>query len=151
MVSPTGLVSKDFILNDPLGISFIALKKLQQLSVGEDFELQNGFVLTKDKQHLLLFITPKLAANETDKNTNFISQLEKIKANLNSKYSNKATMSYFGSTPVAVANATQIKSDVQLTSIFATVTLILILAYFYRNISTPILIFIPSILGAIFL
>lgn len=150
LVSPTGLVSKDFILNDPLGISFIALKKLQQLSVGEDFELQNGFVLTKDKQHLLLFITPKLAANETDKNTIFISQLEKIKVNLNSKYSNKATMSYFGSTPVAVANATQIKSDVQLTSIFATVTLILILAYFYRNISTPILIFIPSILGAVF-
>ena len=112
LVSPTGLVSKDFILNDPLGISFIALKKLQQLSVGEDFELQNGFVLTKDKQHLLLFITTILAANETDKNTSFISQIEKIKANLNSKYSNKATMSYGGSTPVAVANATQIKGDV---------------------------------------
>ena len=59
-------------------------------------------------------------------------------------------MSYFGATPVAVANATQIKSDVQKTSIFATVTLILILAFFYRNISTPILIFIPSIFGAVF-
>ena len=31
IISPAGLVSKDFILRDPLGISFIALKKLQQL------------------------------------------------------------------------------------------------------------------------
>jgi len=72
LIAPTGIVSKDFILKDPLGISFIALKKLQQMSVGDNFELQNGFVLTKDKKKLLLFITPKLAANETDRNTLFI-------------------------------------------------------------------------------
>ncbi|MEN9489427.1 MAG: hypothetical protein RL494_1692 [Bacteroidota bacterium] len=150
LVAPTGMVTKDFILQDPLGISFIALKKLQQLSIGDGFELQNGFVLTKDKQNLLLFITPKLAANETDKNTLFISELEKIKTDLNAKFKGQVAMSYFGSTPVAVANATQIKADVRNTSIFATVTLILILAFFYKNISTPILIFIPSLFGALF-
>ncbi|SFB01894.1 1-acyl-sn-glycerol-3-phosphate acyltransferases [Flavobacterium swingsii] len=150
LVSPTGMVTKDFILQDPLGISFMALKKLQQLSIGDDFELQNGFVLTKDKKNLMLFITTKLPANETDKNTLFIAELDKIKTGLSTKFGNKVSMSYFGATPVAVANATQIKSDVQKTSIFATVTLILILAFFYRNISTPILIFIPSVFGAIF-
>ena len=150
LVSPTGMVTKDFILQDPLGISFIALKKLQQLSIGDDFELHNGFILTKDKKNLMLFITTKLPANETDKNTLFVAELEKIKTNLNTKFGNKVDLSYFGATPIAVANASQIKADVQKTSIFATVTLILILAFFYRNISTPILIFIPSIFGAIF-
>ncbi len=150
LISPTGIVSKDFILQDPLGISFIALKKLQQLSVGDDFELENGFVLTKDKKNLLLFITPKLPTNETDKNTIFIEKLNEIKNNLNAKFTDTVAMTYFGSTPVAVANATQIKADVRNTSIFAGVCLILILAFFYRNISTPILIFIPSIFGALF-
>ncbi len=150
LVSPTGIVSKDFILKDPLGISFIALKKLQQLNIGDDFLLENGFVVTKDKKKLLLFITTKLPANETSKNTIFIEKLEKIRKNLNSKFSNKVEMSYFGATPVAVANATQIKADVRNTSIFATVFLILILALFYRNIATPIIIFIPSIFGALF-
>jgi len=150
LISPTGIVSKDFILHDPLGISFIALKKLQQLSVGDDFELENGFVLSKDKKNLLLFISPKLPTNETDKNTIFIEKLNEIKNNLNSKFSDTVVMTYFGSTPVAVANATQIKADVRNTSIFAGVCLILILAFFYRNISTPILIFIPSIFGALF-
>ncbi|PJJ07533.1 1-acyl-sn-glycerol-3-phosphate acyltransferase [Flavobacterium sp. 1] len=150
IISPAGLVSKDFILKDPLGVSFIALKKMEQLSVGDDFAIENGFVLTKDKNNLLLFITPKLATNETDKNTFFISNLDKIKANLNQQFKGKAEMTYFGATPVAVANATQIKSDVQSTSIFAGVALILILAFFYRSITTPIIIFIPSLLGALF-
>ncbi|WP_300565708.1 MMPL family transporter, partial [Flavobacterium sp.] len=150
LISPTGIVTKDFILKDPLGISFMALKKLQQLSVGDDFQLENGFILTKDKKNLLLFITPKLPANETDKNTFFIEKLNKIKSNLNAKLGSKVNISYFGATPVAVANATQIKSDVQNTSIFASVTLILLLAFFYRSISTPLIIFIPSLCGAAF-
>jgi len=150
LISPAGMISKDFILQDPLGISFIALKKLQQLSVGDDFELQNGFILTKDKKNLLLFVTPKLATNETDKNTLFIANLEKIATNLNSKFKGKVGMDYFGATPVAVANATQIKADVKNTSIFAGVTLILILAFFYRSLSTPIIIFVPSMFGALF-
>ncbi len=150
IISPTGLVSKDFILQDPLGISFIALKKMQQLSVGDDFEFHNGFVLTKNKQNLLLFVTPKLETNETDKNTKFIKDLEQIKNNLNDKFKGKVKMIYFGATPVAVANATQIKADVQNTSIFAGVTLVLILAFFYRSLSTPVIIFVPSMLGALF-
>jgi 1-acyl-sn-glycerol-3-phosphate acyltransferase len=150
IISPAGLVSKDFILRDPLGISFIALKKMQQLSVGDNFAIENGFILTKDKKNLLLFITPKLATNETDKNTIFITNLEKIRINLNQEFKGKVGMTYFGATPVAVANATQIKADVQNTSIFAGVTLILILAFFYRSLSTPIIIFIPSLLGALF-
>jgi 1-acyl-sn-glycerol-3-phosphate acyltransferase len=150
LMSPSGIVSRDFILKDPLGISFIALKKLQQLNIGDNYSLHNGYVVTKDNNNLLLFITTKLPANETDKNTLFIEKLNKITQNINSKYSGKCEISYFGSTPVAVANATQIKADVRNTSIFATVCLILILALFYRNIATPIMIFIPSIFGALF-
>lgn len=150
LISPTGIVTKDFMLKDPLGISFLALKKMQQLSIGGGFEFHDGFVLTKDKKNILLFITPKLATNETDKNTIFIEKLNAIKEKLNAEFSNKVSMSYFGATPVAVANATQIKSDVKNTCIFAAVSLILILAFFYRSLLTPIIIFIPSLLGAVF-
>lgn len=150
LISPTGMVTRDFILKDPLGISFIALKKMQQLSIGDDFQLQDGFVVTKDKQHLLLFITPKLPTNETDKNTLFVAQLNTIKEKVNTQFKDKVSLSFFGATPVAVANASQIKADVQWTSIFAGFSLILLLVFFYRNISSPLLIFIPSVFGAAF-
>lgn len=150
LISPTGIVSRDFILKDPLGISFIALKKMQQLSIGDDFTLQDGFVVTKDKKHLLLFVTPQLPVNETDRNTLFVEQLNTIKDQLNTKFKGKTILSFYGATPVAVGNATQIKSDVKWTSIFAGITLILLLVFFYRNLSSPLIIFIPSLFGAAF-
>ncbi|KFF07372.1 1-acyl-sn-glycerol-3-phosphate acyltransferase [Flavobacterium reichenbachii] len=150
IISPSGFITKDFILQDPFGISFIALKKLQQLNVGDDFTLSNGFVMTKDKKKLLLFITSNLPSSETEKNTIFAAKLQSIQDNLNAKFKNKASVSYFGSALIAVANAKQIKSDIILTTSIAMFTLMLILILFYRKILIPFIIFLPTVFGALF-
>ncbi|MFP9115976.1 MMPL family transporter [Flavobacterium sp. RHBU_3] len=150
IISPSGLVTKNFILKDPLGISFIGLKKLQQLGMGDDFGLQDGYVITKDKQKLLLFISPKLPGNETEKNTLFVDKLDSIKASLNAEFKNKATVEYFGATNIAVANAKQIKQDVRLTTIVALTLLMLILIVYYRKFLIPFIILIPTVFGVLF-
>ncbi|MDP0947625.1 hypothetical protein, partial [Klebsiella pneumoniae] len=48
LISPTGMVSRELILKDPLGISFLGLQKLQQLNVDENLEFENGFLTSKD-------------------------------------------------------------------------------------------------------
>ncbi|MXN90020.1 MMPL family transporter [Flavobacterium sp. Sd200] len=150
LISPSGLVTKDFILQDPFGISFIGLKKLQQLGMGDDFRLQDGYVITKDNQKLLLFINPKLPGNETEKNTLFVDKLDAIKANLNTQFKDKATIEYFGATNIAVANARQIKSDVKITTTVALSMLMLILIVYYRKVLVPFIILIPTIFGVLF-
>lgn len=150
IISPSGFITKDFILQDPLGISFIALKKLQQLNVGDDFTLDNGFVMTKDKKKLLLFVTSNLPSSETEKNTLFANKLNSIKDNLNKQFKTKASISYFGSALIAVANANQIKSDIMLTTTIAMITLMLILILFYRKVFIPLIIFLPTVFGALF-
>jgi uncharacterized protein len=150
IISPSGFVTKDFILQDPLGISFIALKKLQQLNVGDDFTLDNGFVMTKDKKKLLLFITSNLPSSETEKNSLFAAKLQSIQDNLNQKFKTKTSISYFGSALIAVANANQIKSDIILTTSIAMFTLMLILILFYRKVLIPLIIFLPTVFGALF-
>lgn len=150
IVSPSGLVTKDFILQDPLGISFMGLKKLQQLGIGDEFELQNGFVVTKDHMRLLLFLSPNLPSTETDKNTLFAAKLGSIKKNLNQEFKGKAEANYFGSALIAVANATQMKSDIVLTTSIAMAALMLILILFYRKIFIPLIIFLPTVFGAAF-
>ncbi|WP_394774486.1 1-acyl-sn-glycerol-3-phosphate acyltransferase [Flavobacterium sp.] len=150
IISPSGFVTKDFILQDPLGISFIALKKLQQLNIGDDFTLDNGFVMTKDKKKLLLFITSNLPSSETEKNTIFANKLKSIQENLNQKFKTKTSISYFGSALIAVANANQIKSDIILTTTIAMITLMLILILFYRKVWIPLIIFLPTVFGALF-
>ncbi|KAF2336411.1 1-acyl-sn-glycerol-3-phosphate acyltransferase [Flavobacterium daemonense] len=150
IISPSGFITRDFIQRDPLGISFMALKKLQQLNVGDDFTLENGFVMTKDKKKLLLFITSNLPSSETEKNTLFAEKLKSIQENLNQKFNGKTSISYFGSALIAVANANQIKSDIVLTTSIAMFTLMLILILFYRKILIPLIIFLPTVFGAFF-
>lgn len=149
LISPTGIIAKDFIVNDPLGISFIALKKLQQLSIGDDFILKDGFIITKDESTLLLFINPKLSGSETEKNTLFVEELNKIKSQFNTVNQGKVTLEYFGSSLIAVANAKQIKTDIITTILVSLGTLMLILIVFYRKILIPVIIFIPTIFGVV--
>ncbi len=150
LISPTGMVAKDFILNDPFGFAFIALKKLQQLNLGEDFHLKNGFITTKDNSKILLFINPILAGTETEKNTLFVGELNRIKTDLNEKFAEKASVDYFGSSLIAVANAKQIKGDIIKTVVLSLTALMLILILFYRRIFIPIILFVPTVFGGLF-
>lgn len=150
IISPSGLVTKDFILKDPFGISFIGLNKLRELGMGDEFHLQDGYVITKDNQKLLLFISPKLPGNETKKNTAFVDKLDAIKNELNRKFEKTATVEYFGATNIAVANAKQIKSDIQTTTLIAISLLMLILMVYYRKILIPFIIIIPTLFGVLF-
>lgn len=149
LISPTGIIAKKTILKDPLGLSFIALKKLKSLGVGDDFVLRDGFLLSKDEQHILLFITPKYPSSETDKNTDFSAALYRLQDNLNSQYKNKVSSAYFGAALVAVANANQIKQDIQFTVSIALTLLLVILIFFYRKLTVPIILFLPTLFGGL--
>tara|TARA_R110002012_G_scaffold322083_1_gene554869 strand:+ start:43072 stop:46755 length:3684 start_codon:yes stop_codon:yes gene_type:complete len=149
LISPSGFVAKETILRDPLGLSFVALKKLQQLSFGDAFILENGFLLSKDKQHLLLFITPTHKSSETSGNALFAEQLYSLRDQLNTDFENTVSSEYFGGALIAVANAKQIKLDIQLTVSIAMSILLLILIVFYKKISIPLILFTPTAFGAL--
>ncbi|QEE48592.1 MMPL family transporter [Flavobacterium alkalisoli] len=150
IISPSGLVTKDFILQDPFGMSFIGLEKLKQLGLDDEFQLVDGYVITKDSQKLLLFISPELPGNETEKNTAFVDKLDAIKASLNTNFEKTATIEYFGATNIAVANAKQIKSDIRTTTFIAISLLMLLLMVYYRRFLIPFIILVPTIFGVVF-
>jgi 1-acyl-sn-glycerol-3-phosphate acyltransferase len=149
LISPTSIVAKSFIQRDPLGIGFMALKKFQKLSIACDFQLYNGYIITKDSSKLLLFINPKYSGSETEHNAIFVDRLDNMKSALNKVYQKKTKLSYFGSSLVAVANAKQIKTDIQTTILISMSLLMLILILFYKKVQIPVIIFIPSLFGAL--
>ncbi|RKS53145.1 hypothetical protein BC962_1391 [Gillisia mitskevichiae] len=148
IISPTGLVTKDFIFKDPLSFTNLGLKKLEELQVGDDFKLYNSFLLTKDEKHLLLFLSPTYPASETDKNAVFIKELNQLQNSLNAEYSSVKSQ-FFGGVLYSVANANQIKKDIKLTLGFASGVLLLLLFFYYRRIYIPLILFVPSIIGGI--
>ena len=149
LVSTSGFIAKETILKDPLGLSFIALKKMRQLSFGDNFILNNGFLMSKDKNHVLLFITPSLGSSETSDNAKFVQNLYHINNQLNKSFKNKAQGEYFGGILIAVANAKQIKQDIQLTVGIAMSVLLIILIVFYKKLSIPIVLLVPTIFGGL--
>lgn len=149
LISPAGMITRDFILKDPLGISFMALNKLKQLNIGDDFIIHNGFITTKDSSKILLFINPVYEGSETEHNSHFAALLETIKQELNADFKPRASIDYFGASLIAVANAKQIKTDIQTTVIISMTALMLILIVFYRRIFIPFILFIPTIFAAV--
>ncbi len=149
LASPSGMIAKKTIIKDPLGISIMALKHLKQLGFNEDFKLQDGFLVSKNEQNLLLFITPKYKSSETNKNQVFAEQLYQFQNNLNTEYNGKISSTLFGGTLIAVANAQQIKKDIQLTVAIALGVLLVLFVFFYRKINIPIILLIPTIFGGL--
>lgn len=149
LVSPTSLVTKDFIKKDPLGITFLGIKKLNALNISKDFKLEDNYVVTKDGKNLLLFIEPKNKSNDTKNNEAFVIQLNEIKDNLNKEFKGKTELSYFGSPVIAVANAQQIKKDIQNTVIISMTVLMILLIYYFRSFFTPIVIFLPTLFSVL--
>jgi predicted RND superfamily exporter protein len=103
--SPTGFALKKLISSDPVGLTFIGLKKLQQLQYDKNFELYDDYVVTKDHKTLLLFITPAYPPNNTRENALFLKGLDHIIDGLCSKNFKSIITSYFGSTAGFVSNA----------------------------------------------
>ena len=149
LISPSGIIAKKLIRQDPFGLTIRSLIKLEKLKISDDFEIYNGFLITKSKLNLLLFIKPNLPTNETDSNRDFVEKLVAISEGLNKKYAHKAQSEYYGSTVIAVENANQIKKDIQYTVGIALSILFIILISYYRKFTIPILLFIPTIFGAL--
>ncbi|MDQ1858005.1 MMPL family transporter [Chryseobacterium sp. WLY505] len=149
LVSPTSLVTKEFIKKDPLGLTFLGIKKLNALNISKDFKLEDSYIVTKDGKNLLLFIDPKNKSNDTKANEAFVDQLNAIKDGINKQFKGKTEISYFGSPVIAVANAKQIKKDIQNTVIISMTVLLVLLIYYFRNVFTPIIVFLPTVFSVL--
>lgn len=149
LVSPTSLVTKEFIKKDPLGLTFMGIKKLNALNISKDFKLEDSYIVTKDGKNLLLFIDPKNKSNDTKANEAFVNQLNTIKEGINKQFKGKTELSYFGSPVIAVANAQQIKKDIQNTVVISMTVLLILLIYYFRNFFTPIIVFLPTVFSVL--
>src|SRR5690606_24950606 len=108
------------------------------------FTLENGYVMSQDKQHILLFLSLVTETNETKKNTLFVNKLDRAIGHINEVFDGAVSVTAFGSTLVAVANANQIKADIQFTVGIALMLLLVLLIFFYRKFYIPIILLVPT-------
>ncbi|GJH39621.1 glycerol acyltransferase [Capnocytophaga sp. HP1101] len=149
MLTPAGMVAQQFIRKDPFGLTFRGLRKLQELNIGTDFKIANGFLTTNDEQHILFFINPKYDGNDSEHNAAFVAGLDALQDHLNAQYQGKALVDFFGAPFISVSNASQIKTDILTTVLISLSALYLLLVFFYRSVYIPFIAFIPSAFGVL--
>ena len=148
LISPAGSFIKKQVLKDPLGLSFMGLKKLQKLGVGDDLILKDGFLMSKDEKNILLFVDTKYPPSETERNSVLVNNIQYTIKKINEKHKS-IKASFFGAAVVAVENATQIKKDIQLTVSIALIILLIILISYYKKIAIPLILFLPTVFGGL--
>ncbi len=150
LISPAGFALKDYMLKDPLNMGLLALNKIKSIDLDENFQIYDGYILTKDKKNLLLFIASTNPANETSKNAKLIDGLDKIIETTTSKSNNEIKAEYFGGIAVGVCNANQSKLDSLITTSITIVLLVIVLWFFFRKKRVMGLVLLPVIFGAAF-
>lgn len=149
LISPAGFVLKDKLLADPLGLAGLALKQLENLQIEGNYSLYKQRVMSADQQHLLLFISPSNGAAATGENAKLLAALDQQIALVEAQFEQEFAARYFGGVAVSVANAEQIKTDINYTVVAALLLLLPFIALFFRQIWVPILLFLPVAFGAL--
>ena len=149
LVSPEGVALKGVIQNDPTGMSWLGIKKLQRLQVDEHFELYDGYVMTKDHRHIMLFINPLNPPNATGKKVVFLTGLDLVLDSLQQHFP-KVDAFYFGATATYTGNAVQVKADTILTLSITIVLLVLFIGFYFKKKRAPVVIMIPVLFGGLF-
>ncbi|MGC4038907.1 MAG: 1-acyl-sn-glycerol-3-phosphate acyltransferase [Chitinophagaceae bacterium] len=150
LTSPSGIALKNIIANDPTGISFIAVKKLQQLQYDDNFELYDNYIVTKNHKHLLVFVTPVYPSGNTGKNISMFKSLDSVIANFQHSAYKSSSVSYFGAAAVSAGNAQQLRKDTLFTQGITIIFLVLFIGLYFRKKRAPFFILIPVIYGALF-
>ncbi|MFZ4520455.1 MAG: 1-acyl-sn-glycerol-3-phosphate acyltransferase [Bacteroidales bacterium] len=149
--SPAGMMARQGLPWDPAGIALPVTNRLQELGEASGYELNNGYFFTRDKNHLLVFIDPANAANETGKNAVLIKSLERFAGEIGKQNGfDRLECTFVGATAISVENARQIQHDTLLTLGIMCVALFLLITSVFRRKRTPILIFLPTVFGMIF-
>lgn len=147
LLSPSGLVLSKYIQRDPLNIVPLALKRLNAIQLDENFETYNNAIVTKDHKHLLMFVTPAYAANETAKNKPLITTVKDLSHQLSDT---DVKIEPFGACMVSLGNAEQLRKDTVLTTTITVILIALLIGIYFKNPLPVIFIFLPVGFGMIF-
>lgn len=147
LITPAGAWSAPIFLKDPLNFAELGFNKLKDLRLEDNISLHNGYYMSKDKKHLLMWVIPANEPNETTQNARLLIALDNILKEINTS---EIKGEYFGTTAVAVGNAERIKGDIHTTVAIAFTVLLLFLSFYFRKPLTILYLFTPVLFGGLF-
>lgn len=148
LLSPSGIVFKSKIINDPLGISDIVFKKLERLKPASNLTVSNGLFTTDSGKTAVIILSPSFSSTNADSTAIFINHIDDLIA----KHAQTSDIEilYYGAAAVSHSNASQLKKDTLLTLSITIIGLFSFLFFYFKRKRVVFLVFAPVLFGGLF-
>jgi uncharacterized protein len=150
IVSPAGYAVKRMLSLDPLHLSGKALGRLTSFRVDKIYNIENGYILSKDRKSLFVFVSSVHPVSETALNKRLVKALQKSIREVKKASGGSIRISDFGAVEVAVTNATQIRRDSYFSMLISICLIIILLGLYFKKPAPLYLIVLPVIFGGAF-
>ncbi|GHT09315.1 glycerol acyltransferase [Bacteroidia bacterium] len=149
LMLPSGGLMKQNMVADPLHLFSPLLLKLKDFQAGDNEELNNGYIFSRNGKKGRIMLSSPYGISETAGNAALLEMIDQTIQQTAVTFPD-LKISCFGASAIAVANAGQIKKDSLLASILAIVLILALLIYFFRNARNLFLIFFSVLFGWLF-
>ncbi len=149
LMLPSSGYYNDLIEYDPIGLFTPVFQRMRTYQTSIPYEIDNGYIFTPNKKYALVFITSAYGSMESANNALLVDYINNICQHI--EFANPdIDISIVGSPVIAVDNANQIKDDSKLAIGIATVLIISLLLFSFRNYKSLVLIACSVIFGWLF-
>jgi 1-acyl-sn-glycerol-3-phosphate acyltransferase len=149
LVTPGGSFLKQFIINDPLGITGKYFRELNANNNSNGMILDDGVMFSADRKKIIIFASTSYDSGNSEKNVELYNLTETFRSKWN-KQNRYNHFTYFGTFEISARNAIQVKRDSYFTSFLALGGILLLLIAYYRKLLVPVYIILPGLFGGIF-
>lgn len=148
MMPSTALLSNN-ISYDPLGLFAPIMKRIGEQQAAMPFEMEDGYIFTANRQYAVVLLTSAYGSMESANNAKLVDYVSSVTARV-MKVMPNIEFAITGSPVIAVDNARQIKADSRRAIGIATVLILALLIFSFRNARDLFLIGFSVLFGWLF-
>ncbi|MBI3880952.1 MAG: MMPL family transporter, partial [Verrucomicrobia bacterium] len=149
LAGPEGMVLKDVVAADPVGMSALVAAKALPLQTGlGDAQIVDGHITSGDGRHVLMLAEPKFASSDARESAALVAELMRTVADVDKKFPG-VHVAITGGHRMAVDNSTIIRLDATRCIAIGSAAMIALCFVAYRRRWLAPLSFLPSFFGTL--
>jgi 1-acyl-sn-glycerol-3-phosphate acyltransferase len=144
-----GMVLKDVVASDPVGLSGLVVAKLLPLQTGfGEAQLADGRITSGDGRHVLLMAEPKLPSSNSGASAALVEEMLRLAGDVERRFPG-VHVAITGGHRMTVDNATLIKGDATRCILLGMAAMLALCLTAYRRRWLALVTFLPSLFGTL--
>jgi 1-acyl-sn-glycerol-3-phosphate acyltransferase len=149
LAGPEGMVLKDVVASDPIGMTELVANKALPLQTGfGEAQVVDGHITSADGRHVLLMVEPKFPSSNSRDSTALVRELERIARDVAQHFPG-VHVAITGGHRMSVDNATIIKTDASRCIAIGMSGMLVLCWVAYRRRWLALVTFLPSLFGTL--